>query len=615
MQAMQSSMYELKRWWISRKAELKNNLTETLALFSASAHKSWLTFGSDLDRAAEKLLRRAAPRAGASSRAEKANVDATNDVLIIDDSAAAAVGAAVGGASAARETSSRVGEDAGPSAGGGSSSGRGRGVGVGGGASTARETSSRATSRLDAQNAAVYSRREANGPADKRSEKEQRESNPRPPSESSPRPPVSVGGEGGGSSSGAEKEKRGRGRPRGSKNRWKTFHLSVFCKTCKENVSNYTRFCKRCKQCARHWPRVAEMKVGTDVMVDYEGWRPGKIMKLEQVRGKSGCSVNIQLDHGTTNQEWFEFSGTDLCLAQPSCRECTFCRDCCECNNDQARAARVGNRRRGVGKGRVDSSWDHIQCRECGNTKDEDSMILCDACDAGYHLYCLDPPLQTVPEGEWLCADCVPERKRMSCTLLSREQDPLRAREKKLEQQVDEPKASSSSTDSALSNERMRRSGPADFDEQRDVSKRHKMSHGGEGPSSASAPDGGGGGGGGSSGGGGGRRRKKRWQTLVDSGRLRERDEVRYKDRRAYLTADFQVKDAGGDDVWQDPLAWALVRKDYDDTNQNLTSYWRSIYHTDDRHVDSSKFYCMRLGQSSKDFRSAREALAGRYAI
>ena len=220
MQAMQSSMYELKRWWISRKAELKNNLTETLALFSASAHKSWLTFGSDLDRAAEKLLRRAAPRAGASSRAEKANVDATNDVLIIDDSAAAVVGAAVGGASAARETSSRVGEDAGPSAGGGSSSGRGRGVGVGGGASTARETSSRATSRLDAQNAAVYSRREANGPADKRSDKEQRESNPRPPSESSPRPPASVGKGwgGGGSSSGAEKEKRGRGRPRGSKN-------------------------------------------------------------------------------------------------------------------------------------------------------------------------------------------------------------------------------------------------------------------------------------------------------------------------------------------------------------------------------------------------------------
>jgi hypothetical protein len=131
LQAMQPSMYALMRWWMGRKKELKNNLKQTLELFSKSAHESWLTFGSDLDGAAEKLLRRAAPPAGASSRAEKANVDATNDVLIIDDSAAAAVGAAVGGASAARETSSRVGEDAGPSAGGGSSSGRGKGRGRG----------------------------------------------------------------------------------------------------------------------------------------------------------------------------------------------------------------------------------------------------------------------------------------------------------------------------------------------------------------------------------------------------------------------------------------------------------------------------------------------------
>ena len=45
----------------------------------------------------------------------------------------------------------------------------------------------------------------------------------------------------------------------------------------------------------------------------------------------------------------------------------------------------------------------------------------------------------------------------MSCTLLSREQDVLRARDKKLEQQVDELKASLSSMDSELSNERMRR--------------------------------------------------------------------------------------------------------------------------------------------------------------
>jgi hypothetical protein len=34
-------------------------------------------------------------------------------------------------------------------------------------------------------------------------------------------------------------------------------------------------------------------------------------------------------------------------------------------------------------------------------------MLLCDNCDNGWHIYCLDPPLEAVPEGEWLCPDCV----------------------------------------------------------------------------------------------------------------------------------------------------------------------------------------------------------------
>jgi histone demethylase JARID1 len=29
--------------------------------------------------------------------------------------------------------------------------------------------------------------------------------------------------------------------------------------------------------------------------------------------------------------------------------------------------------------------------------------MLCDKCDRSYHLYCLDPPLETAPEGEWAC--------------------------------------------------------------------------------------------------------------------------------------------------------------------------------------------------------------------
>lgn len=30
-------------------------------------------------------------------------------------------------------------------------------------------------------------------------------------------------------------------------------------------------------------------------------------------------------------------------------------------------------------------------------------------CDAPYHLSCLTPPLESIPEGEWFCPDCEAE--------------------------------------------------------------------------------------------------------------------------------------------------------------------------------------------------------------
>lgn len=33
--------------------------------------------------------------------------------------------------------------------------------------------------------------------------------------------------------------------------------------------------------------------------------------------------------------------------------------------------------------------------------------MLCDDCDSGYHTYCLYPPLDKIPKGEWRCPKCV----------------------------------------------------------------------------------------------------------------------------------------------------------------------------------------------------------------
>ncbi|KZT10189.1 RCC1/BLIP-II [Laetiporus sulphureus 93-53] len=47
-------------------------------------------------------------------------------------------------------------------------------------------------------------------------------------------------------------------------------------------------------------------------------------------------------------------------------------------------------------------------CVVCKTNKGEDDVLLeCDKCDRPYHLKCLDPPLDAVPEGEWFCPECV----------------------------------------------------------------------------------------------------------------------------------------------------------------------------------------------------------------
>jgi ATP-dependent DNA helicase RecQ len=51
-----------------------------------------------------------------------------------------------------------------------------------------------------------------------------------------------------------------------------------------------------------------------------------------------------------------------------------------------------------------------VACSVCGEQEDEEGndILLCDGhgCSAGYHLRCLEPALDAVPEHEWLCPTC-----------------------------------------------------------------------------------------------------------------------------------------------------------------------------------------------------------------
>lgn len=56
---------------------------------------------------------------------------------------------------------------------------------------------------------------------------------------------------------------------------------------------------------------------------------------------------------------------------------------------------------------RVPTNIDVLVCELCQGGHHEDQIILCDGCDKGFHMFCLNPPLDTIPAGEWKCPMCL----------------------------------------------------------------------------------------------------------------------------------------------------------------------------------------------------------------
>jgi PHD-finger len=60
----------------------------------------------------------------------------------------------------------------------------------------------------------------------------------------------------------------------------------------------------------------------------------------------------------------------------------------------------------------IDSSLQYTRdgqaCRVCSLSDRADVMLVCDGCQQGYHLDCLDPPLEAVPDDDiWCCSECI----------------------------------------------------------------------------------------------------------------------------------------------------------------------------------------------------------------
>ncbi|KAI8637375.1 hypothetical protein BD408DRAFT_58520 [Parasitella parasitica] len=46
-------------------------------------------------------------------------------------------------------------------------------------------------------------------------------------------------------------------------------------------------------------------------------------------------------------------------------------------------------------------------CEICHKSENEEKLLLCDGCNRGFHMYCLNPPLTVIPKTDWFCFQCL----------------------------------------------------------------------------------------------------------------------------------------------------------------------------------------------------------------
>lgn len=91
-----------------------------------------------------------------------------------------------------------------------------------------------------------------------------------------------------------------------------------------------------------------------------------------------------------------------------TCNRVRESRNATRLSQQQKRQRQPGRRGRPPKRQRQDEESDHDHddaCYACGGGGE---VLLCDHCERVYHLRCLSPPLEKVPEGEWLCPVCLP---------------------------------------------------------------------------------------------------------------------------------------------------------------------------------------------------------------
>ncbi|XP_036170121.1 E3 ubiquitin-protein ligase UHRF1 isoform X1 [Myotis myotis] len=156
---------------------------------------------------------------------------------------------------------------------------------------------------------------------------------------------------------------------------------------------------------AREIIRWQELKEGQEVMLNYNPdspkergfWYDAVITRKNQTRTSRELYANVRLGSGSLSNCRIMFVDEVFKIERPG-----------------EGAPMVENPVKRKNKPFCDKCKDNpskpcheCSCSLCGSKQDPDKQLMCDDCDHAFHLYCLNPPLSSVPtETEWFCPKC-----------------------------------------------------------------------------------------------------------------------------------------------------------------------------------------------------------------
>lgn len=95
----------------------------------------------------------------------------------------------------------------------------------------------------------------------------------------------------------------------------------------------------------------------------------------------------------------------------------------------------------------------NTRCKVCRKKGDSESMILCDGCERGHHIYCVRPKLKFIPEGDWFCPECKPRQRTRRPNRKRPSMDSDEEEEELLDDDVQEQSESGEDEETAMSEE------------------------------------------------------------------------------------------------------------------------------------------------------------------